>query len=197
MFWITPCHSLCAVGLQRCYKYRNSYLSKFSSIGTNSASNFALDLVGKVCVSILSIHSKDSLKYCTCKQVKTDSMSNSARLRCHKICKSDATLCWIGIAFCFAALFSGSEVLLYYAAARASRVLHETCLKHVLRAPMVFFDTIPIGRIVSRFSQDMDSVDTRLPAIVVDWLYCLLEVNFDWILRVTKQLRLLPVPFFR
>lgn len=70
-------------------------------------------------------------------------------------------------------------MLLYHAAARASRVLHEMCLKRVLRTPMAFFDTIPIGRIVSRFSQDMDAVDTRIPAVAVDWLYCLLEVNFD------------------
>ena len=73
-------------------------------------------------------------------------------------------------------MFSCSEVLLYYALARASRVLHDTCLRGVLHAPMAFFDTIPIGRIVSRFSQDMNAVDSRIPAVLVDWLYCLLEV---------------------
>ncbi|XP_046653460.1 multidrug resistance-associated protein 1-like isoform X4 [Daphnia pulicaria] len=73
-------------------------------------------------------------------------------------------------------LFSFSEVLLYYALARASRVLHEACLKGVLHAPMTFFETVPIGRIMSRFSQDMNAIDSRIPAVLVDWLYCLLEV---------------------
>ena len=41
---------------------------------------------------------------------------------------------------------------------------------------MAFFDTIPIGRIISRFSQDMNAVDSHIPAVLVDWLYCLLEV---------------------
>lgn len=80
------------------------------------------------------------------------------------------------IGFCSAAVFSCSEVVLYYALTRPSRVLHDSCLNGVLHAPMAFFDTIPIGRIISRFSQDMNAVDSHIPAVLVDWLYCLLEV---------------------
>lgn len=72
---------------------------------------------------------------------------------------------------------STSEVLLYYSTARASSYLHSTCLKGVFRAPMAFFDTVPTGRIVSRFSQDFDAVDSRIPSVLADWVYCLLEVN--------------------
>mmetsp|Transcript_56100 Transcript_56100/g.142831 ORF Transcript_56100/g.142831 Transcript_56100/m.142831 type:complete len:1410 (+) Transcript_56100:124-4353(+) len=40
--------------------------------------------------------------------------------------------------------------------------LHELLLDGVLRAPMAFFDTTSMGRIMNRFSKDMDSMDTRL-----------------------------------
>ncbi|XP_056140092.1 multidrug resistance-associated protein 5 isoform X4 [Lampris incognitus] len=46
---------------------------------------------------------------------------------------------------------------------RASSRLHEEVFQKILRSPMKFFDTTPSGRILNRFSKDMDEVDTRLP----------------------------------
>ena len=45
----------------------------------------------------------------------------------------------------------------------ASRALHAQLLRAVLAAPMAFFDTTPTGRLISRFTKDMDSVDMVLP----------------------------------
>jgi ATP-binding cassette, subfamily C (CFTR/MRP), member 1 len=45
---------------------------------------------------------------------------------------------------------------------QASKRLHQNVLTSVLRAPMSFFDTTPTGRILSRFSKDMFSIDTEL-----------------------------------
>ena len=45
----------------------------------------------------------------------------------------------------------------------ASRRLHENLLLAVVRAPMAFFDTTPVGRLISRFTKDMDAIDMTLP----------------------------------
>ena len=44
----------------------------------------------------------------------------------------------------------------------ASRTLHHQMLCSLLHAPMQFFDTTPLGRIVSRFSRDIGCVDDEL-----------------------------------
>ncbi|KAJ8982895.1 hypothetical protein NQ317_004325 [Molorchus minor] len=41
--------------------------------------------------------------------------------------------------------------------------LHDLLLYGVLRSPMVFFDTTPTGRIVARFSKDIEVLDNSLP----------------------------------
>ena len=47
-------------------------------------------------------------------------------------------------------------------AVRASTVLHDNLLSTLLKAPMSFFDSTPLGRIVNRFSKDMNSIDTAI-----------------------------------
>lgn len=46
---------------------------------------------------------------------------------------------------------------------KAAQQLHFSFLTNVLRLPMAFFEQTPTGRILSRFSKDIDVVDERLP----------------------------------
>ncbi|XP_061183962.1 multidrug resistance-associated protein 1-like isoform X1 [Saccostrea echinata] len=69
----------------------------------------------------------------------------------------------------------GLVVMIYtllatYKMADASRKLHNAMLDNVMKAPMSFFDTTPIGRIVNRFSRDVETTDTTLPMVLRMWL---------------------------
>jgi ATP-binding cassette subfamily C (CFTR/MRP) protein 1 len=56
------------------------------------------------------------------------------------------------------------QLVIYLAGYAASRKLHTLLLSGVLRVPMAFFDTTPIGRIINRFAKDMESIDSALPS---------------------------------
>ena len=50
----------------------------------------------------------------------------------------------------------------YYTITRATKYYHPMALWKLLRAPMGFFDSQPIGRILNRFSKDVESIDQNL-----------------------------------
>ena len=52
---------------------------------------------------------------------------------------------------------------LAYICVNGSTVLNEKLLSNMLRLPLAFFETTPLGRIVNRFSKDIDVIDTMIP----------------------------------
>ncbi|XP_028983418.1 canalicular multispecific organic anion transporter 1 [Betta splendens] len=62
------------------------------------------------------------------------------------------------------------------ASVAASRILHSKLLHNILRVPMLFFDTTPIGRVVNRFAKDIFTIDEAIPQSLRSWLICLLGV---------------------
>ncbi|CAH1784335.1 unnamed protein product [Owenia fusiformis] len=53
---------------------------------------------------------------------------------------------------------------------RAATNLHSSMLTKVMFSPMSFFDTNPTGRILNRFSTDVDEVDNQIPKLKFDIL---------------------------
>ena len=69
---------------------------------------------------------------------------------------------------------------------RAAKFLHEHMLRNILRSPMSFFDTTPLGRIVNRFSKDVDVADSTFPANLRSWIQCLLQVNLKALIETAE-----------
>lgn len=59
----------------------------------------------------------------------------------------------------------------------AAKHLHKMLLKNIMHSPMSFFDITPIGRIVNRFSKDIDIVDIMLPTNFRSWIGCFVAVS--------------------
>jgi len=58
----------------------------------------------------------------------------------------------------------------------ASKTLHNNMLDNIVRSPMQFFDTTPLGRILNRFSKDIDMIDEAIPRSIRSFLMTLLTV---------------------
>lgn len=53
---------------------------------------------------------------------------------------------------------------------RAAKRLHDGMLASVLRAPMLFFQTNPLGRVINRFSRDISDIDRDVPNFLNNFL---------------------------
>lgn len=69
------------------------------------------------------------------------------------------------------------SVLIAGATVAASKLMHKRLLDNVMHSPMMFFDMTPIGRIVNRFSKDLDTIDVLLPSNLRAWVSCLIAVR--------------------
>ncbi|XP_035434175.2 multidrug resistance-associated protein 1 isoform X1 [Spodoptera frugiperda] len=72
---------------------------------------------------------------------------------------------------------SVSSLALYLGTLAAARALHAALLAGVLRAPSIgFFDCTPVGRVLNRFSKDVDVLDNVLPMTLRGWTSCFFAV---------------------
>lgn len=61
------------------------------------------------------------------------------------------------------AVFNGLTYIAYENGSwYAARSLHSTFIKAMMSVPLSWYKATPVGRVVNRFSRDMDSIDTTL-----------------------------------
>jgi len=66
----------------------------------------------------------------------------------------------LGVALTITFFISGATIglIAYF----ASKSLHLEAINSVMHAPMSFFETTPLGRIMNRFSKDIDTIDNTV-----------------------------------
>ncbi|KIO27861.1 hypothetical protein M407DRAFT_22914 [Tulasnella calospora MUT 4182] len=69
---------------------------------------------------------------------------------------------YAGIGVCAAFVSVSDSIVQYWGSYKASKLLFKRLLDAVVGSPMRFFDTTPAGRILNRFSKDVETVDSSL-----------------------------------
>ncbi|KAM5180099.1 ATP-binding cassette sub-family C member 4 isoform 1-T1 [Mantella aurantiaca] len=68
------------------------------------------------------------------------------------------------------------SVLMFQVLVSAAQALHNQMFQSLLRAPVLFFDRNPIGRILNRFSKDIGHLDDLLPFTFLDFIQVFLQI---------------------
>ncbi|KAG0371433.1 hypothetical protein BGX24_001677 [Mortierella sp. AD032] len=69
-------------------------------------------------------------------------------------------------------MFLFTYAIMVWVGVRATARLHDSLLNSIMRLPMSFFDTTPLGRIVNRFSTDIFATDNTIPWSFMSTLMC-------------------------
>ena len=84
--------------------------------------------------------------------------------------------CSIGILQCVLTLLSDLVFLLM--SYRAANKLHDSMLYSILRSALHFFESTPSGRIINRFSKDIDAAERSIPDSFKALMRCVYQVLF-------------------
>ncbi|NWX88406.1 MRP4 protein, partial [Nothoprocta pentlandii] len=68
------------------------------------------------------------------------------------------------------------SLLVFQVLVNSSQTLHNKMFQSILKAPVLFFDRNPIGKILNRFSKDIGHLDDLLPLTFLDFVQTLLQI---------------------
>ncbi|GMT22976.1 hypothetical protein PFISCL1PPCAC_14272, partial [Pristionchus fissidentatus] len=83
---------------------------------------------------------------------------------------------FIGFGSAEAVAYFISAVFLTFTGLNASRKLHAPLIHNLMRSPISFFDTTPLGRILNRCSKEIDTIDSQLTANTRYFVMCLYSI---------------------
>ncbi|CAL1531990.1 unnamed protein product [Lymnaea stagnalis] len=98
-------------------------------------------------------------------------LANTSHLHTNEYKEKNDFYLWIFGVFGIAqvAFLTVHNILYWIRMVVAAKRLHYGMLTSIFRSPMSFFDTTPLGRIMNRFSRDIEVVDNNLPIIIRDY----------------------------
>ncbi|KAG8186529.1 hypothetical protein JTE90_023957 [Oedothorax gibbosus] len=81
----------------------------------------------------------------------------------------------------------------FYMCMKASRTLHNKMFRCVLRSPVSFFDSNPVGRVLNRFSKDVGVIDETMPVAALDAtiIFCTL-LGIICVVAIVEPLLIIP-----
>jgi len=92
---------------------------------------------------------------------------------------------YAGLGACQALLIFLFSLSLTIFGTTASKFMLKQAITRVLRAPMSFFDTTPLGRITNRFSRDVDTMDNNLTDAIRMYFLTLAMISAVFILIIS------------
>jgi ABC-type multidrug transport system fused ATPase/permease subunit len=110
--------------------------------------------------SVVSTGSSYWLSVWTDPDVITDQISSDLGIGIYAI---------LGIAFAVMTVASVYSAFILFAF-HAARNAHEQLVAAVIRAPMMWFDVTPLGRLLNRFAEDVYSLDQRVIDALYNWM---------------------------
>ncbi|KAG9322369.1 hypothetical protein KVV02_004216, partial [Mortierella alpina] len=97
------------------------------------------------------------------------------------------------VLLCICTIYTGFAV----ARIRASHIMHRDLLSKIFRVRPSFFDTTPLGRILNRFSSDLQGIDDNLPWCTDNMVFYPVSLTASLIIvSITTPLFLVVLPVF-
>lgn len=106
----------------------------------------------------------------------SDNQSTAVQMFIYYLNSIDSSITKIACVYSVISLFI-SQILLSLGTIYAAKGMHDILLNHVLRWPMLQFDSTPQGRVLNRFSADVNTIDNLLPMNLRSCLLTFFGVN--------------------
>jgi ATP-binding cassette subfamily C (CFTR/MRP) protein 4 len=95
----------------------------------------------------------------------------------------------------FVIVFSRA-IVFFYVCLRSSKSAFTTMLNSVFRSPIAFFQSVPHGRLMNRFSKDINMMDEMLPQVFFDFIQCaFLTISIIVIAGILVPISFVLIPF--